>query len=220
MRNAMQLKAYIRKEAAERKISAQVVLQNYMLERLLERISTSDYRRNFILKGGFLISAMVGLDTRTTMDMDATIKELPMDGRTIRKLLDEICAIPVDDGVAFHVNTLEEIRKNDEYQGFRASLTAVYETMAIPLKLDFTTGDRITPREIEYEYQLHFEDRKIRVLAYNLETLLAEKYETVLSRGDQNTRPRDYYDIHILLYLQGERIDVGLLRKAACGTFM
>lgn len=218
MKNATQLKAIIKNLAKEKHISAQLVMQNFMLERLLERISVSKYKQNFILKGGFLIAAMVGLDTRATMDMDATIKGLPVNEQTIREMFGEICRIELDDDVSFSFRSIGEIREGDEYMGYRVSLSANYPPMAVPLKLDITTGDRITPKEIEYRFKLLLEDRSISVLAYNLETIMAEKLETVISRGDQNTRPRDYYDIYILTKLQYSNINIERLKKALSAT--
>ncbi|MBQ8063115.1 MAG: nucleotidyl transferase AbiEii/AbiGii toxin family protein [Clostridia bacterium] len=218
MRNAMQLKAIVKNIAGEKKISAQLVLQNYMLERFLERVSLSPYRNNYIIKGGFLIASMVGLGSRATMDMDATIKGYPVNSETIQKMVQEILTIPVDDDIHFEFRSIGEIREGDEYTGYRVALTAIYEKMAVPLKLDITTGDKITPKEIEYEYKLMLEDRSIRVLAYNLPTILAEKLETVISRGDQNTRLRDYYDIFILTRLQSDNIDLTTLREALQAT--
>lgn len=218
MKNAMQLKAIIKNLAQEKHISAQLMMQNFMLERLLERISASKYQRNFILKGGFLIAAMVGLDTRATMDMDATIKGLPVNEQTVREMFEEICKIEINDDVTFSFRSIGEIREGDEYTGYRVSLSANYPPMAVPLKLDITTGDKITPKEIEYQFKLLLEDRNISVLAYNLETIMAEKLETVISRGDQNTRPRDYYDIYILTKLQYSNIEPGALKAALEAT--
>ena len=218
MKNAMQLKALIKNLAKEKCISAQLVLQNYMLERFLERISLSSYRDNYIIKGGFLIASMVGLDTRATMDMDATIKGYPVKEDSIRKMIEEILGIPIEDGITFRLQSIHEIREDDEYSGYRASLIAEYGRMAVPLKLDITSGDKITPREIEYSYKLMWENRSISILAYNLSTILAEKLETILSRADQNTRPRDYYDVYILTKLQGENIDAKSLSLALSAT--
>ncbi len=214
MKNAMQLKAVVKNIAKEKKTSAQLVLQNYMLERFLERVSLSSYRENFIIKGGFLIASMVGLDSRATMDMDATIKGYPVSRETILNMIGEILAVQVDDSISFEFKSIGEIREGDEYTGYRVALTANYEKMAVPLKLDITTGDKITPREIEYEYKLMLEDRSIRVLAYNLPTILAEKLETVITRGDQNTRPRDYYDIFILTKLKSGNVELATLKDA------
>ena len=218
MKNAMQLKAIVKNMAKEKKISAQLVLQNYMLERFLERVSLSSYRENFIIKGGFLIASMVGLDSRATMDMDATISGYPVNKQTIQSMIEGIIAVQVDDSISFEFKGIGEIREGDEYTGYRVAMTANYEKMAVPLKLDITTGDKITPREIEYEYKLMLEDRSIRVLAYNLPTILAEKLETVISRGDQNTRPRDYYDIYILTKLLLGNIDLAALKNALQAT--
>lgn len=218
MKNAMQLKAIIKNLAKEKNISAQLVMQNFMLERLLERISMSNYQNNFILKGGFLIAAMVGLDTRATMDMDATIKGLPVNEETVRNMFEDICKIEINDDVVFSFRSIGEIREGDEYTGYRVHLTANYPPMAVPLKLDITTGDKITPREVRYSFKLLLEDRNISVLAYNLETVLAEKLETVISRGDQNTRPRDYYDVYILRKLQYNTINPQLLKQALIAT--
>ena len=214
----MQLKAIIKNIAKNKNISAALVLQNYMLERFLERVSLSRYHDNYIIKGGFLIASMVGLDSRATMDMDATIKGYPVNEEAIRKMVEDIIAVHVEDAIHFCLKSVREIREGDEYTGYRVALTADYEKMAVPLKLDITTGDKITPREIEYSYKLMMEDRSIRVLAYNLSTILAEKLETVVSRGDQNTRPRDYYDIYILSKLQVENIDIDSLKAALSAT--
>lgn len=218
MKNAMQLKAIIKNISKEKSISAQLVMQNFMLERLLERISVSKYKFNLILKGGFLISAMVGLDTRATMDMDVTIKGLPVTEETVAMMFKEICSIALEDDVAFTFNRIGEIREGDEYGGYRVLLSAIYLPMEVPLKLDITTGDKITPKEVIYEFKLLLEDRSIQVLAYNLETVMAEKLETVISRGDQNTRPRDFYDIYILYKLQRNNIDHSALKAALLAT--
>lgn len=218
MKNAMQLKAIIKNIAKEKKISAILVLQNYMLERFLERVSRSPYRNNFIIKGGFLIASMIGLDSRTTKDLDATIIGYPVSAESVRRMTEEILSVPVDDHIAFSFKGIGEIREEDEYVGYRVALTADYESMSVPIKLDITTGDKITPKEIKYEYKLMLEERFISVLAYNLPTILAEKLETVISRGDQNTRPRDYYDIYILISLQAENIDASILKEAFKAT--
>ena len=218
MKNAMQLKAIIKNISKEKSISAQLVLQNFMMERLLERISVSSYRDHFILKGGFLIAAMVGLDTRATMDMDATIKGIPLSEQTLKNMFFEICKIELQDDVSFSFLGINEIREGDEYGGYRVALSANFPPMAVPLKLDITTGDKITPREISYDYQLMLEDRSIRVLAYNIETVLAEKLETIISRSDQNTRPRDYYDVYVLQKLQSQNIKMDMLKEAIVAT--
>ena len=218
MKNAMQLKAIMKNIAKEKGISAILVLQNYMLERFLERVSLSPYRNNFIIKGGFLVASMIGIDSRTTKDLDATIKGYPVSAESIQRMTEEILRVPVDDHISFSFKSIGEIREDDEYAGYRVALTADYESMSVPIKLDITTGDMITPSEIDYEYKLMLEDRCISVLAYNLPTILAEKLETVISRGDQNTRPRDYYDLYILTRLQAGNIDICVLKDAFKAT--
>ena len=213
-KNPMQLKAFIKKKAAEKNISAQLVMQNYMLERLLERISLSKYKHNFILKGGFLISAIVGLDTRATMDLDTTIKGFTLTHESIREIFVEICTMEVADDVRFELVDISDIREGDDYPGIRVSLKANYPPISVPLTVDVTTGDIITPREIEYSFSLLFDDRTISILAYNLETVFAEKIETVLSRSIANTRPRDFYDIHILYALRGTECNAKTLLQA------
>ena len=214
----MQLKAYIKKKAEENNISSQLVMQNYMMERLLERISLSPYRKNFILKGGFLIAAIVGLNSRTTMDLDTTIKGLDLTHESIDRIFKEICAIKVEDNITFSVLRTTEIREGDDYPGLRVALEANYHPLAVPLTVDVTTGDKITPREVKRSLQLLFDDRSISVFTYNLETVLAEKIETVLSRNIANTRPRDFYDIYILTALYGQQLDIKVLEQALLET--
>jgi len=214
-RNVTSLKAIINNIAKDNKISAQSVLQTFMLERLLERISISKYKDNFILKGGMLISAMLGIDSRTTMDMDTTIKGIPLNEKEIEKILQEICKLDIDDDVSFKLNKVEPIREDDDYGGFRATFEANYqEKMPVILKIDITTGDKITYKEIKYSFNLMLEDRKIEVWSYNLETIIAEKFETIISRGTLGTRVRDYYDIYMLLKTQSNNIDFKVLNEA------
>lgn len=195
---AMSLKAKIRNFANEKDISAQVVLQNYMFERFIERLSKSDYKNNFILKGGILIASIVGIDKRSTMDMDATIKNYPLDITSLSKAVKNICDIVIQDNVKFEYLGIEPIRKDDAYGGFRVSLQANYDTILTTLQIDMTTGDEITPKEILYLYKKIINNETIDVWAYNIETVLAEKVESILNRGELNTRPRDFYDVYIL----------------------
>ncbi len=176
--------------------------RNFMLERLLERISVSEYKHSFILKGGMLIAAMVGIDTRTTMDMDATIKGQTLTETEITNIMKDILSIPFDDDVILSFRDIEEIREEADYPGYRVSIEAVLDKTKQVLKVDITTGDFVTPREVEYKFRLMFEDRAISIMAYNLETVLAEKFETVITRGLTNTRMRDFYDIYILTSTQ------------------
>lgn len=199
-RNAMSLKALINNIAKENKISAQSVLQTYMLERLLERISVSEYKDNFILKGGMLISAMLGIDSRTTMDMDTTIKGFALTKENISNIMNKICKIDIDDGVTFEIQKIELIREDDDYGGYRITFKANYmEKMPVIMKIDITTGDKITYKEIQYSFELMLENRKIQVWSYNIETVIAEKFESIIKRGVLGTRIRDYYDVYMLL---------------------
>ena len=199
MNNAMQFKAKIRNLAMKNHIPAQAVLQNFMLERLLERISLSKYKDKVVLKGGMLIASLVGISSRTTMDMDTTLRGYPLSEETIREALTEICAIQLDDEVTLNFDRVVPIRKDDEYGGYRATIITNFESINTPLKIDITTGDIITPDAIRYAFQSNFEDKKIEVWAYTIETILAEKVETILRRSVLNTRPRDFYDVYIIL---------------------
>jgi len=213
-----QIKDLIRNQAKKNKIDAQILLRNYMLERLLERISLSKYKWNFILKGGMLVAAMVGLDARSTIDMDATIKGYQLNEENLRNVFDEILHTPVNDDINMTLLGISQIHEESEYECFRISLSAKVENTNIPLKIDITTGDVITPREVQYRFGLMLENRSIDILAYNIETVLAEKMETIISRGILNTRMRDFYDLHILRVLQSDNIDRSLLAEAFKAT--
>jgi predicted nucleotidyltransferase component of viral defense system len=209
-----QLKDWIKNVSQKNNLVANVVLQNYMMERLLERISKSKYHDNFILKGGFLIAAMIGIDMRSTMDMDTTIKGIPVNEKEIEKIITEIISVPVDDNVTFELQSIKSIHEEGQYEDFRINLVAKFFTMQTKMKIDITTGDKIIPKEINYNFKLMFEDREISVKAYNLETVLAEKVESVLARNVTNTRMRDYYDIYILLKTRSDDIDKNKLIDA------
>ena len=197
--NAMSLKARIKNYARENKIAAQVVLQNYMFERFLARLSRSEYKDKFVIKGGMLIAAIVGLDTRSTMDLDTTLKNLPLTKDEILKAVDTIRRIDLGDDVSFEIISIEPIRDDDPYGGYCVRIDAFYDTIKMALSVDISTGDVITPSAILYEFNGIFEeDLKIELWGYNIETVLAEKVETILRRGVFNTRPRDYYDVYIL----------------------
>ena len=203
MSNAMSLKAKIRNIARQKNIPAQVVLQNYMFERLLVRLSASEYKDKFVLKGGMLVAAIVGLDNRATMDMDTTLKSLPLTPEAIRSALDNICNSPFNDGVSFEIGTISPIREDDIYGGYRVMLNARFDTIITPLSMDVSTGDAITPHAVQYNFFEIFDDEKTYELwAYNIETVMAEKVETILRRGVFNTRPRDFYDAYILTTTQ------------------
>ena len=218
MKTPEQLKGAIRNLAKKKGIHAQEVLQIFMFERIIERLSVSEYKDRFILKGGLLISAILGVAERTTMDMDTTVKGLSMDEQSVRKAVSEILDQPVDDGIEFQLLELTPIREDDEYENFRASVQAVYGKMKIPMKIDITTGDEITPKEIQFSYPFLFDDRQVMVKAYTQETILAEKYETIIRRNAGNTRARDFYDLHLLYRLYRENADWNLLKRAVFAT--
>jgi predicted nucleotidyltransferase component of viral defense system len=215
--NAMSLKAKIRNIAKEKGVSAQVVLQNYFFERFLDRLSRSEFREKFIVKGGLLIANMTGLDTRSTMDMDATVCSVPLDEEHIRIAINAVCAVPVEDGISFQITGIAFIREDDEYGGFRVSLDAVYENINAPLSVDITTGDAITPKPVKRIFKSFFDDtEQFELWAYNTETILAEKIETILRRGVGNTRPRDFYDVYLITKTQS--FEHGIFRQALSAT--
>lgn len=200
---SMSLKNRINNYAKNNGIAAQVVLQNYMFERFLERLSVSEYKNKFVIKGGMLIAAIVGLDTRSTMDLDTTIINFPLTETKVKEAVKEICSIDLQDDVLFKLISVRSIRKADFYGGFCARIDAVYDAIVTPLSIDVTTGDVITPRAVQYEFSGMFDDKiRIRLWGYNIETVLAEKIETILSRNIFNTRPRDFYDIYVLVKSQ------------------
>jgi len=200
VKTSMQLNALVRNLAKEKNVGAEIILRNYMLERLLERIALSEY-------GGMLIAAMVGLDARTTMDLDATIRGQNLTETQIIELFRNILSVSINDDVAFTFKKIEEIREETEYPGYRVSFEARLDNTRQTLKVDITTRDSITPREIEYQFKLMFEDRTLHILAYNLETVLAGKMEGILVRGITNTRMRDFYDVYILTATQSHNIN-------------
>lgn len=196
---AMSLKGRIKNYAKAKNIAAQVVLQNYMFERFLARLSLSEYQDKFVVKGGILIAAIVGLDTRSTMDLDTTLRNLPLTEKQIQEAIENICKVTIDDDVFFEVKSITKIRKDDCYGGFCVRLDAIYDTIVTPLSIDISTGDVITPDAVEYEFSGVFDEEvRIKLWGYNIESILAEKVETILSRGIFNTRPRDFYDVYIL----------------------
>lgn len=215
---ARQLKDLIRNLSKKKSADAQILMRNYMMERFLERISLSDYKDRFILKGGMLVAAMVGLDARSTMDLDATVKGANVNVEDVENIISSILSVPMEDGVEFQVKRISEIMEEAEYPGVRVSMETTFDGVRTPLKIDISTGDVITPREVRYSFKLMLEDRSIEVWAYNLETVLAEKLETVISRNVTNTRMRDFYDIHILKQLHGESLSASVLRDALTAT--
>lgn len=217
MSRAMSLKARIRNIAKQKNIPAQVVLQNFMFERLLVRLSESSFKEKFVLKGGMLVAAIVGLNNRATMDLDTTLRNLPLTPEAIRSALEQICAVPMDDGVIFEIGSISPIREDDIYGGYRVALNAKFDTLLTPMTIDVSTGDAITPHAIPYQFSEIFDDEKSYELwAYNIETVLAEKVETILRRGVFNTRPRDFYDAYILAATQ--KFDKAIFAEALAAT--
>ena len=211
--SSKQLKDLIRNLSKEVGIEAHVLIRKYMMERFLERVSSSKYNGSFILKGGMLVAAFVGVEVRATMDIDTTIKGIPVTMVDMERTITEISNIDLDDNVKFRIKKVSEIMDEAEYSGIRFSIDALLDGAVIPLKIDISTGDVITPREIAYSYKLMFEDRTIPIMTYPIETVLAEKLETVISRSITNTRMRDFYDIHILL--KSQNIDADILALAS-----
>jgi predicted nucleotidyltransferase component of viral defense system len=218
MSKAMQLKDKIKNLALKNHVPAQAVLQNFMLERLLERISLSQFKEKIVLKGGMLIASMVGINHRTTMDMDATLRGYTLSEVTIRGAFSEICAIPLDDEVTLVLDHILPIREDDEYGGYRVAILARYESINTPLKIDITTGDIITPNAIRYAFHSNFENKLIEVWAYPIETILAEKMETILRRSVLNTRPRDFYDVYLMMRTQRQAINIKTFINALHAT--
>lgn len=218
MKNAESLKAKIREIALKKHLNSMEVLQMYFFERFLDRLSKSKYKFNFVIKGGFLISSIIGVDNRTTMDMDTTVKGVALKEEVIKNILEEILNINVDDNISFAINNIKHIREDDEYENFRIYLIACFDKIKNPMKIDITTGDIITPREITYNYHSIFEEKYIKIQAYPIETILAEKYETIIKRNIATTRMRDFYDIFSLYNLRKEEIDFKTLKSAIIRT--
>ena len=214
MINIESIKGKIRSMAEKKNLKSQEVLQIYFFERFLERLSKSKYKNNFVIKGGFLISSLIGIENRTTMDMDTTIKGIALKEERIKEIVQEIININVDDGIRFEIKDISYIREEDEYENFRVSLIANVGKTKNPMKLDLTTGDAITPREIEYAYPCIFSKEDIKIMAYPLETILAEKYETIIRRNIATTRMRDFYDLYTLYKLKKDEIDYKILKEA------
>lgn len=209
-----QVKGRIKNVAKENKADARTLMRIYMMERFLERVASSQYKDNFIIKGGMLVTAMVGVALRSTMDIDTSIKNQNLSAEDARRIVDEIKDIDLDDGVTFVVKEVSNIMDEMEYPGIRFTMNAMMGKLVTPMKIDISTGDVITPRAIEYNYKLLLDDRSINLWSYNLETILAEKLQTVLARGLLNTRMRDFYDIKTLLSIYEQDIGADVLKKA------
>ena len=214
MKTPEQLKGAIRNITKAKNLRSQEVLQMFLFERILDRLAASPYRNNFILKGGLLISSMIGISERTTMDMDTTVRGIDMTEEEISRIVREIFSVSSDDGICFSYKRIEPIREEDDYNNFRVYFEAEYGRIKNPMKIDITTGDEITPAAVRYEYPLLFEERTIPVMAYTLETILAEKYETIIRRNIGTTRARDFYDLYALYHMRQDQIRIPVLKLA------
>lgn len=217
--NKDKLRSIISKKAKGNSTLSGQLYQMFFFEKILERISKSNYRHNIILKGGLLLSSIIGDDERTTKDMDATLKSMPLEKENIESIFKEILSIDLDDKVTFEILDIKDIREEDEYGGFKVNIMATMENLKIHLAIEITTGDKITPREIEYNYNSIFENKKIPILAYTTETVIAEKYQTIITRGILNTRMKDFYDIYVLISKNKDIINIENLRIAIKNTF-
>lgn len=209
-----QLRGRIKNLAQKNNADARILLRLYMIERFLERVSISRYNDNFIIKGGVLVTSLIGVALRSTMDIDTTIKNLNLSESDIQRTVKEICAIDLQDDVTFQIKQISHIMDEMEYPGIRITMNAYLNRMLIPMKIDISTGDIITPSEVQHQYKLLLEDRFISLWSYNLETLLSEKLQTVLARGTLNTRMRDFYDLYELTSIYKDKIDPLLLKSA------
>ena len=213
-----QIKGRIKSVAKQNNADARTLMRIYMMERFLERLAQSEYRDNFIIKGGILVTAMIGVVHRSTMDIDTSMKNLNLSAEDALRVVNQVKDIDLDDGVSFEVKDVSNIMDEMEYPGIRVTMNANVGRLITPLKIDISTGDVITPRAIEFKYDLLLEDRSISLWSYNLETILAEKLQTVLARGILNTRMRDFYDIRMLLDTYEDKVNKAVLKDAFAAT--
>ncbi len=219
IKNATQLKAKIKNFAKEKNMDSRTVLQEYVLERFIDRISKSKYKNDFILKGGMLISSMVGVDLRSTLDIDTTIKGFEFTLDKLNEVLNEIIETDIGDMFNFKILMNKKIMEETEYHGYRVTLEANFDTISQKFKIDISTGDIITPNEVKYNIKQMLSDDKIEILAYNIETILSEKIHSIIQKGEDNTRARDYYDIYILEKTKKEKINNNILKEAIINKF-
>ena len=213
-----QIKGRIKSVAKQNNADARTLMRIYMMERFLERLAQSEYRDNFVIKGGILVTAMIGVAHRSTMDIDTSMKNLNLSAEDALRVVNQVKDIDLDDGVSFEVKDVSNIMDEMEYPGIRVTMNANVGKLITPLKIDISTGDVITPRAIEFNYDLLLEDRSISLWSYNLETILAEKLQTVLARGILNTRMRDFYDIRMLLDTYEDKVNKAVLKDAFAAT--
>ncbi|MDR0347011.1 MAG: nucleotidyl transferase AbiEii/AbiGii toxin family protein [Coriobacteriales bacterium] len=213
-KTATALKAKSRNLSEASATPSHIIQRNFFLERFIERAALSPYHNDFVIKGGMLISSIIGIDLRATVDLDATLRGRDLDGNDVQKIVNDVIGIDLGDNMRFTFSSAERTRVESDYPGWRVSLEVEFDKIRDTLKLDITTGDVITPRAVEYSYKLMFEDRSVSVLAYNLETVLAEKFTACIYLGTANTRMKDYYDIYILQRLRSSEIDRATLADA------
>lgn len=218
IKNRDSLKAKISKLAAKTNISNKYIIQTFMFEALLKRISVSEYKDKFIIKGGLLLSSIFGVNLRSTMDLDTTIKGLPLNMQTIENVFNKIISIDLADNVKLKIENIKDIRLEDEYSGFNVNLKAEFDGLKTNLLIDITTGDVITYKEVEFKYYTLFDDEAINIMTYNYETIIAEKFETIIFRNIDNTRMKDYYDLYMFVNLKWNEINKDILRKAIINT--
>ena len=214
MKTSEQIKGAIRNISKKTGVNPNSLLQMCLFEGILEKLSKSKYSENFILKGGLLISSLIGVDMRSTMDMDTTIRGIPLNEESITKILNEILAIEIDADIEYKLIKLSPIRQEDVYEDFCASISCIFGKINATLNIDITTGDVITPREMNYSYSKILEEGTIPIMTYTIETILAEKFETISSRNITTTRARDFYDLYMIYSIYKDKIDKGILRKA------
>lgn len=213
-----QIRGRIKNLSEQNNADPRVLMRLYMMERYLERVSVSKYRNNFIVKGGVLVTSLLGISMRSTMDIDTTIQNYDLSLENTKRMIEDISRIDIDDGVDFTIKSVMKIMDDMEYPGIRFALDSRIGRMITPIKIDVSTGATITPRAIEYDYKLMLENRSISILSYNIETVFAEKLQTILSLGILNTRMRDFYDVHVLLVSHKREIDREILKRAFRAT--
>lgn len=216
--NRDSLKAKASNLSKKTNIPNKYLIQNFMFEALLKRISKSKYKDKFIIKGGFLLSSIFGVNLRSTMDLDTTIKGLPLNRKTITKVINEIISIDLDDNIKLEIENIKDIREEELYSGFEVNLKAEFDGLKTNLMIDITTGDVITYKEVEFKYSTLFDSETINIMTYNYETIIAEKFESIISRNIDNTRMKDYYDLYMFVHLKWNDINKETLRKAIINT--
>ena len=218
IKNKDSLKVKVSNLALSTNIPNKYLIQSFMFEALLKRISVSKYKDKFIIKGGLLLSSIFGVNLRSTMDLDTTIKGLPLDRTTITKVVNEIISIDLKDNIKLEIENIKDIREEELYSGFNVNLKAEFDGLRTNLMIDITTGDVITYKEVQFEYKTLFDNEIVNIMTYNYETIIAEKFEAIISRNIDNTRMKDYYDLYMFVNLKWNKINKDILRKAIINT--